>query len=110
METAGLIIKTIGAFGIVFGLMIAALYCIKLWDKRLKGGKKDQIEVIATKMITPKKYLCIVRVVNKTLIIGASENAISLLGTLESENFEAVLEDKLKDARVDIQQGSDNQS
>lgn len=97
METAGLVIKTIGALGIVLGLMIAALYGIKLWDKRLKGGKKDPIEVLATKMIIPKKYLCIVRVMDKTLIIGTSENAMNLLGTLESENFNAVLEDKLKD-------------
>lgn len=99
METAGLIIKTIGAFGIVLGLMIIALYGIKLWDKRLKGGKRDQIEVITTKMIAPKKYLCIVRVVNKTLIIGTSENNMSLLGTLESEKFEKVLEDKSKDVK-----------
>lgn len=101
METAGLIIKTIGAFGIVLGLMIAALYGIKLWDKRLKGGKKDPIEVIATKMISPKKYLCIVRVMDKTMIIGASENTMNLFGTLESKNFEAMLEDKLKDAPAD---------
>ncbi|MGB9712223.1 MAG: FliO/MopB family protein [Dissulfurimicrobium sp.] len=94
METAGFIIKTIGAMAIVLGLMTAALYGIKLWDRRLRGGKADPIEVISTKMIIPKKYLCIVRVADKILIIGASENAVGLLGTLEPNYFEATLKDK----------------
>ena len=97
METAGLIIRMLGALAIILGLLISAQYALRIWTKRLHGNKKDLIEVMATRMILPKKYLCIVRVEEKTLIIGASENAMSLLGTLETDRFKTVFEDKLAD-------------
>lgn len=92
-----MIIRMLGALAVILGLLICVQYALRVWTKKIHGSGKNLIEIITTKMILPKKYICIVRIGDQTLIIGASENAMALLGELEADRFKTVLEDKLTD-------------
>lgn len=87
METAGLIIRMVGALVMIMGLLLISLYGIRRWGKRLRGTEGDLIQILATKMILPKKHICLVRVGNNTLILGVSEQCISSLGTIHQDQL-----------------------
>lgn len=70
-------------------LVIGLLYAVLLFIKR-KGitvtGKRSKIfniDVLSTQSIMPKKYISVVRVENKYLVLGVSEQSINLLKELD---------------------------
>ncbi|OCC16096.1 Flagellar biosynthetic protein FliO [Dissulfuribacter thermophilus] len=82
--TFPLLIKTIGALSIILGMLLAFNYAVRRWGACLpgKGSKDEQIHVVSTKQILPKKYISIVRVADNELILGISDAGINLLGEL----------------------------
>ncbi|HID97173.1 MAG TPA: hypothetical protein EYP57_03155 [Thermodesulfobacteriaceae bacterium] len=84
METTGMIIRMIGALAAILGLLMLTLYGIRRWGRKLQGDENDMIQVLGSKMLLPRKHICLVRVGEQTLIIGASENGMNLLGTLDT--------------------------
>lgn len=97
LETTGMIIRMIGALALILGILMLVLYGMRRWGERLHGGKGEPIQIIATRMILPKKHLCLVRVGGRTLILGTADNSISLLGTLDQGSFSSTLREELKD-------------
>ncbi|MEF3168261.1 MAG: flagellar biosynthetic protein FliO [Deltaproteobacteria bacterium] len=85
MEGAGSIVRVIGAFVLVLGLLLLGAALLRRLAPRITGGRQNPIQVLATRAILPRKHLCLVRVGDKTLIIGASEGSMSLLGTWEGD-------------------------
>jgi len=70
-------------------LVIGLLYGVLIFIKR-KGitvtGKKSKIfaiDVISTQSIMPKKYISVVKVEDKYLVLGVSEQSINLLKELD---------------------------
>ncbi|MFA4922794.1 MAG: flagellar biosynthetic protein FliO [Ignavibacteriaceae bacterium] len=71
-------------------LVIGLLYAVLIFIKR-KGitasGKRSKIfniDVLTTRSIMPRKYISVVKVESKYLVLGISEHSISLLKELEA--------------------------
>lgn len=66
---------------ILVGVMYSLLYLVKkylfTYDKKSSGSFK--MNVIATQMLMPKKFVSVVRIKDKLYILGVSDNSISLL-------------------------------
>jgi len=81
------LLKTIGALGIVLGFIFALSWFFK---KYLRAGlvaaqQGGEIRVLQSFHFEPKKKLMIVSVNDRKLLLGVSENSISLLTSLEEE-------------------------
>ena len=85
MDDAGLFIRVMGALAFIVGLLLLGLYGIRQWGSRLQSRKPDLIQVKSVKMLLPKRYLLVVQVAGKDLILGATDNEITLLGSLDEE-------------------------
>lgn len=83
MDDAGLFIRVMGALAFIVGLLLLGLYGIRQWGSRLQSRKPDLIQVKSVKMLLPKRYLLVVQVAGKDLILGATDNEITLLGSLD---------------------------
>lgn len=80
------IAKVVGALLVVVGLMLVLLYAIKrLGLGQGRGGGGTAIAVLETRMVAPRKYITIVRVADRCLALGVTEQTISLLADLGEE-------------------------
>lgn len=83
---------------LIFPLLIISLmlYGLLLFVKKYsfkRGGKSLQnIKVLSNQMIMPKKFLSVVRVKDKLLILGISENNINLLKEIDAEESDMMEE------------------
>ncbi len=76
---------------LIVALLYAALFFIKRKGFRIKpaASSKHGIEVISTQPIMPKKYVSLIKVKDRILVVGLSENSISLLKEIDyDEQFE----------------------
>ncbi|MGE5399345.1 MAG: flagellar biosynthetic protein FliO [Ignavibacteriales bacterium] len=107
------IIKIIFLLILILGLMYGTLYMAKRYffsfDKNTK--KLVRIRVLSTQMIMPKKFIQVVQVHDKVLVLGVSDHSINLLqeynGTIvsslmEDEAARGNFKDNLKENFVDI--------
>ena len=79
------------ALGIVLGGLLGVFYLLKRYLKRDSGGVKGQlIRVIANQYIGIKKNIALVEVPGSILVVGISNDNISLLTKIEDKE---VLED-----------------
>jgi flagellar protein FliO/FliZ len=78
------------ALGIVLGGLLVVFYLLKRYAKRDAGGTKGQlIRVIASQYIGIKKNIALVEVPGTILVVGISNDNISLLTKIEDK---AILE------------------
>jgi len=79
------IIKSFLPLVIIFILLFGVLLLVKKYSFSLSGKKMQSlnINIIHNQLILPKKYLSLVRVQNKILLLGISENNITLLKELD---------------------------
>lgn len=75
------IIKTLVPLLLILGLLFFALIMVRRYSFSINGKKSRllKIEVLNNHLILPKKYLSVVRVQDKILLLGISENNITLL-------------------------------
>ncbi|MEG8989441.1 flagellar biosynthetic protein FliO [Ignavibacteria bacterium 4148-Me] len=75
------IIKTFLPLILIFGLLFFALLMVRKYSFSINGKRSKllKIEVINNHLIMPKKYLSVVKVQDKILLLGISENSITLL-------------------------------
>ena len=80
------VIKAIIPLVVIIGLLYGVLLLIKKYGISFKSGKTGliPISVLSSQMIMPKKFISIVKVDNKLLVLGVSDNSITLLKELES--------------------------
>jgi len=80
-------------------LIVAMLYGVLLFVKKyqFKGSKISQanLKIVTTLMLMPKKYLSVVKVNQKILILGVSEQNITLLKEIDAEEFNLTDENQL---------------
>lgn len=79
------ILKTILPLFFLLGFLYLVLYLVKKYSFSFKGKniKFLNVSVLATQIILPKKYISIVKVQDKLLILGVSEASITLLKELD---------------------------
>jgi flagellar protein FliO/FliZ len=70
---------------VIVALLYGVLVLVKKYGYNLRGKEYSAIDikVISTKMIMPKKYVSVIKVENKLLVIGVSDSSINLLKELE---------------------------
>jgi len=82
--------QMLAALGIVLGGLLVVFYLMKRYMKRDAGGANGQlIKVIASQYIGIKKNIALVRVPGTILVVGISNDRISLLTKIEDQ---AILE------------------
>jgi len=80
------------ALGIVLGGLLLIFYLMKRYLKRDIGGSNGQlIQVIASQYIGVKKSIALVKVPGTILVIGVSNDNISMLTKIDDKaNIEAI--------------------
>jgi len=86
------IIKMLAALAVVIGCIYLAIYLLKkLMARRQQAGSADRIlQILETAWIDPKKSLSLVRVADKAVLIGVTDNQISVLTELDPEKTQAL--------------------
>jgi flagellar biosynthetic protein FliO len=90
MNTAPDIVSTalqmLTALGIVLGGLLVVFYFMKRFFKRDVGGSKEQlIKVIASQYIGIKKNISLIEIPGSILVVGVSNDSISLLTKIEDK-------------------------
>ncbi|MBI5730678.1 MAG: flagellar biosynthetic protein FliO [Ignavibacteriales bacterium] len=84
------IIKSIVPLLLILALLFGILILVRRHSFSLNGKKAKNINVnvLFNQMILPKKYLSFVKIKDKLLVLGISENNISLLKEFDYNDFE----------------------
>jgi flagellar protein FliO/FliZ len=79
------IIKSFLPLVVIFLLLFGVLLLVKKYSFSISGKKMQSlnVNVIHNQLILPKKYLSLVRVQDKILLLGISENNITLLKEMD---------------------------
>lgn len=87
--------KLISALVIVIACIYAGVYLLKrLMGKKYSGNRQSNLlEVLETTYIGPKKTISLVRVADRAVLVGTSENQISPLAELDAEETARILAD-----------------
>jgi len=79
-------LQMLTALGIVLGGLLVVFYVMKRFLKRGAGGSKEQlIKVICSQYIGIKKNIALVEVPGAILVVGISNDNISLLSKIEDK-------------------------
>lgn len=100
----GLFFKTILALGIITGI----LYFILRFFFRGRGlisGGGDLFRVIGTHALAPNKYLQLIEIGHSLVLIGVTENGISLLNEIDDKESIDLI--KLQASRINPQESMD---
>lgn len=106
MEIINLILPLLFVSALLFGLLIFA----KKFTFPKRGNALLNISIMGTQMIMPKKFISVVKVQDKLLVLGVSDGGINLLkeipiteadlsankGAIESGKFSDVLRKFIK--------------
>ena len=96
-------IKMLSALGIVLGGMLLLFYFMKRYMKRdFSGSKGKLIRVLASSYIGVKKHISLIEVPGSVLVVGITNDRISLLGKIEDD----IILDKLKSTDENSNQAS----
>jgi flagellar protein FliO/FliZ len=79
-------LQMLAALGIVLGGLLLAFYLLKRYLKRdVDGGRGQLIRVIASQYIGIKKHIALVEVPGTILVVGISNDKISLLANIDDK-------------------------
>lgn len=86
------IVNTILPLLLILGLLFFALMMIRKYSFSINRNKSNllKIEVMNNHLILPKKYLSVVRVEDKLLLLGISEGNISLIKEFEYDSSDEI--------------------
>jgi|GEM_PF-414125 len=70
---------------IVVALLYGVLVFVKKYGYNMRGKEYAAIDikVVSTKMIMPKKFVSVIKVEDKLLVVGVCDNSINLLKELD---------------------------
>ncbi len=77
------VVKAIVPLIFILGLLYAVLWAVKKYSFSFNGKKSGNIKVLSTQMILPKKYISLVKIEDKVLVLGVSEHSVNLLKELD---------------------------
>ncbi len=105
------ILKMIFPLLVITALLGGALWFVKKYTARSKyaGSKEFSVKVINTQMIFPKRFISLVKVKDKLLVLGITDHSINLLkefdfteeldedfGTTDNPGFLEILKRNIK--------------
>ena len=95
----GSIVKMVSALVIVvFCIYVGLLLLKRLTNSRYRGkGRDDLLEVIHTAYVGPKKMVSLVRVADRSVLVGITDQNISMLTELDAEETAEVLTQEPRD-------------
>ncbi len=84
------IVKALIPLILIVGLLYGVLFFVRKYGVSLKGKGSGlvNIKVLSSQLLMPKKYISVVKVEDKILVLGVSEHSISLLKELEAKEEE----------------------
>jgi flagellar protein FliO/FliZ len=84
------IIKALFPLIIIIGILYLVLRYVRKFYAPVKGVNISnyQVKVLTTQMIMPKKYVSVIKIKDKILVVGMSDNSINLLKELDIEKDE----------------------
>jgi len=92
-------LKVIGLLLILLAILIGILFAIKKFTPAgLSNFKQNQLKVLGSLNLGPKKSIVVVRFLNSLLVIGITESNITLLKEVEldhAQDFESVVTQKV---------------
>ena len=85
------VIKVFFPLVLIVGLLYTVLHFVKKSGFSIRGSnsklyKNLNVKVISSQMIMPKKFISIVKIKDKFLVLGVSENSINMLKEFDDEN------------------------
>ena len=98
---AGIYIRMIGAMAMVLGLLLALFLCLKKWGNTVSGRGGGLIEILETRMIMPRRHICIVRAGSRVMVLASSEKGIDYLGDMDGHSTLSNNKEKENVARQD---------
>lgn len=86
------ILKALFPLVIIIGILYLVLRYVRRFYAPVKGINVSnyEIKVLTTQMIMPKKYVSILKIKDKILVVGMSENSMNLLKELELEEGDKI--------------------
>jgi flagellar protein FliO/FliZ len=99
----GAMVKMICALALVIALVYGALYMLRrLMGRRLKGsGGAGSLEVLETTYVGQHKAISLVRVGNRSVLVGVTDNQITTLTELDAEETEEILGTSTQPAKTE---------
>ncbi len=91
---------------IVLGIMLVVYGLLKKRFNLLGRRPGNEINIIELQPIMPKKSLCLVQVRQQTLLLGISDQAITLLATLDEDAQKSHNQDSFQDILAKSQESS----
>ncbi len=87
------LLKVGGALAVVILAIYLGLFILKrMMGKKYSGNKKNNIlEVLETTYIGPKKSISIIRVAGKSVLVASTENQISMLTEMDSDETKEIM-------------------
>lgn len=84
------VVKSFIPLVLILVLLFGVLILVRKYSFSLNGKKlrSVNVDVIYNQLILPKKYLSLIRVQDKLLVLGISENNITLLKELDYNSFQ----------------------
>lgn len=88
------IAKIIGALALVIASIYGGLFLLKkMMGRKYSGnGKGNNLEVLETTYLGPKKTVSLIRVADKAVLVGSTESQISILTELSESSTEQIME------------------
>ncbi len=87
------LLRIVSALAVVIGCIYGGIFLLK----RLSGSRSGQgsshraLEVLETAYVAPKKTISLVRVADKSVLVGVTENSMSVLAELDPEQTATVI-------------------
>jgi flagellar biosynthetic protein FliO len=92
---AGMAARTIGAVAVVLGLLYAAMYGLRAFQRRgTKGLSSDAVAVLHRAPIAPKKAIYVIKVGSKAMVVGVTDAQISHLADLNEQEVASLRTDQ----------------
>ncbi len=79
------IVKALLPLLVIVGLLYGVMVFVKRYGISVKGKKSNavSIDLISTQMIMPKKFISVVRIDDRLLVLGVSDQSITLLKEMD---------------------------
>ena len=79
------IVKALIPLLVIIGLLYGVLVFVRRYGISVKGKKSGavSIDVISTQMIMPKKFISVIKIEDRLLVLGVSEQSITLIKEMD---------------------------
>ncbi len=98
------LLPTLAKLGVLLIVIVVLIYVTMIVLRKFSLGRsgftggKGSLEVLERNYFAPKKFVCLLRVEKKVLLVGVAENNINLIADVSDQDFESLDASKKKSA------------